>query len=110
MISINQNVIYIGNIKCPINKSIFSIKKINFNHKVTFNTFNFYLIISKITLEVLYFYFIFFRLSLLSLIKAHIHHISGFFFIFNKNIFLKIKLCFFNKKMRNMMYMCFYKR
>ena len=36
------------------NESIFSIKKINFNHKVTFNTFNFYLIKDRITLEVLY--------------------------------------------------------
>jgi len=54
MISTNQNVIYIDNIKCQINKSIFLKKKINFNHKVTFNTFNFYLIIDKITLEVIY--------------------------------------------------------
>jgi len=34
--------------------SQFFLKKINFNRKVTFNTFNFYLIIDKITLEVLY--------------------------------------------------------
>jgi len=39
MISTNQNVIYIGNIKCQINESIFSkYKRVNLNHKVTFNT------------------------------------------------------------------------
>jgi len=52
MISTNQKVICIDNIKCQINDSIFSKKKkINLNHKVTFN---FYLIIDKITLNVLY--------------------------------------------------------
>jgi len=35
--------------------SQFVLKKINFNRKVTFNTFNFYLIIEKITLEIIYF-------------------------------------------------------
>jgi len=54
MISTNQNVIYIDNIKYQIHDSIFSKKKINFNHKVTFNTFNFDLIIDNITLEVIY--------------------------------------------------------
>jgi len=34
--------------------SQFFLKKINFNHKVTFNTFNFYFIIDKIILEVIY--------------------------------------------------------
>jgi len=40
MITTNQNVIYICNIKCQINESIFSKnKRVNLNHKVTFNTF-----------------------------------------------------------------------
>jgi len=39
---------YIGNIKCQIYESIFSKnKRVNLNHKVTFNTFNFYLIILR---------------------------------------------------------------
>jgi len=37
MISTNQNVIYIDNIKCQINESFFSKnKRVNLNHKVTF--------------------------------------------------------------------------
>jgi len=42
----------------------------------------------------------------------HVYLISGvFLFIFNKNIFLKIKLCiFYKKKMRKRIYMCFYER
>jgi len=36
IISTNQNVIYIDNIKCQINESIFSKnKRVNLNHKVT---------------------------------------------------------------------------
>jgi len=48
MLSTNQNVIYIDNIKCQIYESIFSKnKRVNLNHKVTFNTFNYYLIILR---------------------------------------------------------------
>jgi len=46
MISTNQNVIYICNIKCQINESFFFKNKgVNLNRKVTFNTLNFNLII-----------------------------------------------------------------
>jgi len=48
MISTNQNIIYIANIKCQINESIFSKnKRVNLNRKVTFNNFHFYLIILR---------------------------------------------------------------
>jgi len=41
----------------------------------------------------------------------HVYLISGvFLFIFNKNIFLKNKIIYFKKKMRKMIYMCFYER